>query len=515
MTKLRIVQLLAFTGLVLCARSPATAEELPEIWQVQAESQFQDPMAEPMTEPMTTPQPPTTPQTPSPFSTASSQSFSSGLRRPSSRMYDAPNMFGDLFSPAGKISFQTQVPLILFDPSGSATLDPAVLANVEQQLSQDATQQALMQFQQGEFDPSTFAIVLTLPDLSSAVIPPSSEFVVVGLQGMIDLQLAGGTRRTKIIENNHTLPQDRVFFAYNHFHNAIATDEFLLPARDAIGTTTSLDVITRRNVQSINRYTLGLEKTFEAGQSSVEFRMPLVGDLENSQGFDVVSEGGNIGNFAVILKRLFFTTDNFAVAAGLGINLPTGSDATGSLVGAQWRVNNEAVHYLPFFGVAGVPADAFFYQAFAQLDIAGTGNSVEIDDSFGQERIGRLNDQTLLFLDATGGAWLYRNPNSRVAGIASILELHYTTTLQDSDNLGVVAGGGSSDPAALTIPTPRSLLFFGNPNNRFDLLNGTVGLHTVLQNGTSLRVGGVFPLYQRDDKRLFDAEVQAFVNIPY
>jgi hypothetical protein len=51
--------------------------------------------------------------------------------------------------------------------------------------------------------------------------------------------------------------------------------------------------------------------------------------------------------------------------------------------------------------------------------------------------------------------------------------------------------------------------------NRRDILNGTVGLHTVLQNGTSIRVGGVFPLRQSDDNRLFDAEVQAAVNVPF
>jgi hypothetical protein len=57
----------------------------------------------------------------------------------------------------------------------------------------------------------------------------------------------------------------------------------------------------------------------------------LIGDLQNGAGLDVQSLGGNVGNFSVILKRLFFTSDNFAFGAGLGINLPTGSDARGSI----------------------------------------------------------------------------------------------------------------------------------------------------------------------------------------
>jgi hypothetical protein len=144
-----------------------------------------------------------------------------------------------------------------------------------------------------------------------------------------------------------------------------------------------------------------------------------------------------------------------------------------------------------------------FYQAFAQLDIAGWGNPTEISDFRGSREIGKINDQTLLFLDATSGVWLYRNPESRLAGIASILELHYTTTLQDADMFATLGGRSNS------------LLIFGNSCNQFDILNGTVGVHTVLQNGTTIRVGGVFPLQDGDDNRLFDAEVQAAVNVPF
>ena len=40
--------------------------------------------------------------------------------------------------------------------------------------------------------------------------------------GVLALPLAGGSPRLAIDENNGTLPQDRVYFLYNHFQNALA-----------------------------------------------------------------------------------------------------------------------------------------------------------------------------------------------------------------------------------------------------------------------------------------------------
>ena len=185
------------------------------------------------------------------------------------------------------------------------------------------------------------------------------------------------------------------------------------------------------------------------------------------------------------------------------MNLPTGNDATGFVTDVDWEVENEAVHFLPFLGVAGSPSENFFYQTFVQLDVPSRGNSVVIEDRFGSGTAGRLNDQTLLYLDATGGAWLYRTPNPCVLrGLAAVLELHYTTTLQDADSVAAVGGANGN------------LLFFGNADNHLDVLNGSVGLHSVLSNGTTLRVGGTFPL-RRGDNRLFDSEVQAQLNVPF
>jgi hypothetical protein len=52
---------------------------------------------------------------------------------------------------------------------------------------------------------------------------------------------------------------------------------------------------------------------------------------------------------------------------------------------------------------------------------------------------------------------------------------------------------------------------FGNQFGGFDLLHLTAGLHSEIQNNTTLRVGAVVPLRAEPD-RFFDAEVQVSLN---
>ena len=84
-----------------------------------------------------------------------------------------------------------------------------------------------------------------------------------------------------------------------------------------------------------------------------------------------------------------------------------------------------------------------------------------------------------------------------ITAVSSALELHYVGALQDADT---VAGTALSTD-----------FVFGNDVNRFDVVNLTVGLDIELKNRLDLRVAGVVPLTD-DDNRFFDSEVRASIN---
>jgi hypothetical protein len=144
-------------------------------------------------------------------------------------------------------------------------------------------------------------------------------------------------------------------------------------------------------------------------------------------------------------------------------------------------------------GVLHSPNDCWFFHGFVQVDVATHGSLLTFDAGGGPVDAGRYNDQALLYADLGGGYWLYRSPcPCGVTGVAALLELHYTTTLNDSDALAAA-------------PSPDQSALLANPANRLDVLNVTAAVHTELARFTSLRIGGVFPLTD-DDDRFFDAE---------
>ena len=103
------------------------------------------------------------------------------------------------------------------------------------------------------------------------------------LEGQVPL--GGGMRRFKN-EQARALPTDRVFAAYNHFHNAVELKSF-----DP----------TTGNQQSdsgnIDQYTVGVEKTFDDGNWSLEVRMPFSGGTSiGVPAFQVDSDG--VGNLS-------------------------------------------------------------------------------------------------------------------------------------------------------------------------------------------------------------------------
>ncbi len=341
----------------------------------------------------------------------------------------------------------------------------------------------------------------SVPNMFGDTFPSSgrvfaSDLLIAPATGTACLPLAGGARRNKIAENNKALPMDRVYFMYNHYHNALLVD-----------TTNFLVAPTRRDY-SVDKFTAGLERTFFDGLCSLDVRMPFTTEFGfSSPFFDI--QGGNIGNLAVALKRSLYQTENTSVVAGLGLDLPTGSDVDGQVNDPTYTVHNDAVMIQPFIGLLAENNDIYFLHGFIQFDIPTHGNEITFQNTaLGTAgSLGRYSDQTLLSVDVGAGCWLLRNPHARgITGLASIVELHYTTTLQDADSVSA-----NVDPFALG--GLDTTLTFSRATNRSDILNLTFGLDAEV-GLTNFRVGAAFPLTDGSD-RMFDTEIQAQINRRY
>jgi hypothetical protein len=311
------------------------------------------------------------------------------------------------------------------------------------------------------------------------------------------LPLAGASRIGKISENDSPIPRDRVFFNYNHFQNVFQLSETSIfpPAPTVI------------RQEPIDRYTLGAEKTFFDGWTSVEVRMPLLGSFD-TQLQSVGVNGASWGNLTFVLKSLLYMDNATAIGAGMSIETPTGSSTTTRLATTRLQFLNQSTHLSPYIGFVWSPGDprwgwgnGLFLTGYAQIDIATASNTVNVLSPPGfpaSPPLGKLTDQNLGFLDLGAGYWLYRDSYApRWTGLAVIGELHYTTTLQDADR---IVGAPNGIPVLLNAT-----------GNRFDVLNGTIGLQALMFDASSFRVAGVFPL-GNEDHRLFDSEVQFQFN---
>lgn len=317
------------------------------------------------------------------------------------------------------------------------------------------------------------------------VFPAGSISFVQRTEGNVVATLPlGGGRSFKIGENNKPIPMDRIYFNYNGYVNAVTLAS--APFGPAIPNDTNL-----------NQYTFGFEKTFFDGFWSIDVRMPLMdGFRDASDGFAI--DSGRYGNLAAYLKHLIYQDDELAIAYGCGIGLPTGSNLDTFVDGDQITIQNDAVHLLPYIGFFDQFAEEWFLQGFFGLDFATNGNDIVIGPP--GRIVGRYNEQNLAHADLSLGHWLYRNPDATYGqGLAGVFELHYTTTIQDSDRITFTANRGGGNGT------------LGSVANRLDLLNITAGLHWQITEVSNFRVGCAVPLRAEPD-RAFDAEIQASFN---
>src|SRR5262249_17318931 len=117
----------------------------------------------------------------------------------------------------------------------------------------------------------------------------------------------GAVGRNKFFDDGSPVPQDRVYFLYNR------VDGFQ-------GLGTGFD---------INRYVLGVEKTFWDGLFSVEVRVPFAGTANSDQvaGQELSVDHAEFGNLGLAFKAALYRTPHFLVSAGLGLSFPTCDDS--------------------------------------------------------------------------------------------------------------------------------------------------------------------------------------------
>lgn len=307
--------------------------------------------------------------------------------------------------------------------------------------------------------------------LSVAEVNPSMSFS--NPNPVVTVPAGGAVRRYKN-EQARALPTDRAFVFFNHFHNAVELNDF-----------------TGSDSANINQFTLGVERTLGDGDWSIEFRLPIATETDLAT-TDTSAHSDGLGNLAVTLKKLLYDDDALAVALGLAVTAPTGDNADVSFFGADLTIENEAVHMLPYLAMQFTPDDNWFFHVFGQVDVAANGDGVRVDDGF-QVFTGRIVEQTLMFLDVSAGYWWLRTdvPDATgLTGLASVVELHYSTALNDAH---------SPEFGFITV---------GNRDNRFDVVNLTLGLHSEWHGDTALRLAAVVPLRSRGENRFFDAEFQ-------
>lgn len=318
--------------------------------------------------------------------------------------------------------------------------------------------------------------------LSTSTITPSGHVLlnIFPVQVFDVSNPAGGgvVGRVKVSEDSSPLPRDRFIFNYDYFNNVPLTP----------------------GGQTVNRFAVGIEKTFLDGMMSVEARLPFASTLSSDGIVGSQSTNTELGNLHMMIKALLYRTDQFAIASGLGISLPTASDTRIRFTDGTdlIQIRNETVLLEPYLAALWTPNERLFSQLWFSVPFDTCGNPVHVNlFGGGLRQVGTLQEQTRVVLEGQLGYWVVRNdndPTRALRGLAPFVELHYSTTTADPD---VVASNGFA---------------IGDLSGRVDELNLTAGVTSQLSNNFFLSVGLVTPLRDQDD-RTFDYQVGVRANL--
>lgn len=359
----------------------------------------------------------------------------------------------------------------------------------------------------------------------------------IGYTGLVSASLSHPTLacgRLNISEANSPIPTDRFYYSYRHFHNAGQVSAYQFSE--------SLDVDT---------HTLAWENTFWDRTGSLEVRVPIKHRLRSDVISAIAPDFGivdplvapgdgrrtELGNVSLLFKMLLVQRANYAVSGGVGVTLPTAQDVNYQLVvqgevaypdfpgltadqdfAFQSVFANETVYIAPYIAWIATPEQSrWFHQGFLQFEAAANPSRVTVNgdgstlfslngvpvgfyDYFTPTPVrAELHAQPLMRLNVgTGYVLAERTGRPRIAQLASLFELHYTTTLADA-NL--------SDVPLTTLTNVGATLQdiqIGSLNNRVDILNAAVGL-SGRWGAWILTTGAVAPL-RREPDRGFDFE---------
>jgi hypothetical protein len=300
----------------------------------------------------------------------------------------------------------------------------------------------------------------------------SNGYYLGGPDGFATLPSAGGDRRFKATDNLSLLPQDRVFFNYHHFQNAVS---------DIYGVD-----------QNVDRFTFGLEHTFLDDTVSWEVRIPFTSGLASGQDFGLDNTlSSEIGNVAFTVKALLWQWRSLKFGAGLATVVPTADNASVQGDGQYTEFHNEAVHLQPYFGVyCSRPGSRLFSTTYIGVDTDVSGNEILVGSSFGPgnlNSLGTIEDPALLYCDYQIGYWWYRDYGhiGYLNGIAPVFEVHYSQMLSDPE--------GFEDA-------------YQNPFGQSSLVNITTGFIFDFRRNNQVNIYGATPL-KRDDAVLFGRTV--------
>jgi hypothetical protein len=345
--------------------------------------------------------------------------------------------------------------------------------------------------------PNPNEIVMANPEANSFINPAAQRYYslattpnmfgdVLGMRyffgGAGNLSLAAGDRAAKIADDSRPLPTDRVFFDYNHFDQANIT---------ANGAVVGLD-----------RYTLGIEKTFCDGLWSVEIKAPIDSGLNRIQDPNASTsenEGTAFGNLMIAPKVLVYESCRSVIAAGVLFDLPTAPDAQFLSPGlTTTMVKDDAVHIEPFLGWQFAPNSRLFSITYLQFDFDANGDRMfELSQTVLQPiEVGRLRAPNMLYVDWSAGYWLFHDGpcdccgRRFLSGVAPVIELHYASAIENARSVGTVEAA----------------------RDRVDILNLTSGVHFELGPCSTLAVAIAVPLRTDPRDKEFSTELLVEFN---